>query len=101
MAQAWRELLSATFEIVSNRTSTRRIRRGEARNMSMSMAPLLMHSEQVPAEAREAIRAAYDAPAQHRTARLEAAARVLHQTTGLECGDVRELVGLPGDRPCA
>jgi hypothetical protein len=68
--------------------------------MSLSMAPLLMHSEQVPAEARDAIRAAYDGPAQHRTARLEAAARVLHQATDLECRDVRELVGLSGDRPC-
>jgi hypothetical protein len=58
--------------------------------MSLSMAPLLVHNEQVPAEAREAIRAAYDAPPQHRSASLVAAARVLHQTTGLECADVRE-----------
>jgi hypothetical protein len=68
--------------------------------MSLSMAPLLMHSEQVPAEARDAIRAAYNAPVQQRAARLEAAARVLHRATGLECSDVRELVGLAGDRPC-
>jgi hypothetical protein len=68
--------------------------------MNLSMAPLLMHSEQVPAEVRDAIRAAYDAPDEHRTAGLEAAARVLHRTTGLECSDVRELVGLPGDRDC-
>ncbi len=65
------------------------------------MAPLLMHSEQVPAEARDAIRAAYDAPPEHRTASLEAAARVLHYSTGLECRDVRELVGLSGDRDCS
>ena len=69
--------------------------------MSLSMAPLLMHSEQVPAEARDAIRAAYYAPPQHRTESLKAAARVLHQATGLECGDVRELVGLPGGGDCA
>jgi hypothetical protein len=69
--------------------------------MSFSMAPLLTHSEQVPAEARDAMRAAYDVPPQHRTASLEAAARVLHQATGLECSDVRELVGLPGDKDCA
>jgi len=68
--------------------------------MSLSMAPLLMHSEQVPAEARDAIRAAYDAAPQHRAARLEAAARVLHQATGLECSDVRELVGLPVQGRC-
>jgi hypothetical protein len=68
--------------------------------MSLSMAPLLMHSEQIPTEARDAIRAAYDAPLQHRAARLEVAARVLHQATGLACSDVRELVGLPGDGQC-
>jgi hypothetical protein len=30
--------------------------------MSLSMAPLLMHSAQVPGEVRDAIRAAYEAP---------------------------------------
>jgi hypothetical protein len=65
------------------------------------MAPLLIHSEQVPAAARDAIRAAYAAPPQRRTAGLEAAARVLHQTTGLECSDVLELVGLPPSEDCA
>ena len=69
--------------------------------MSLSIAPLLMYSEQVPAEARDAIRAAYDGPPEHRTASLEAAARVLHQATGLGCSDVLELVGLPGDGDCA
>ncbi len=69
--------------------------------MSFSMAPLLTHSEQVPTEARDAIRAAYDAPPQHRTASLKAAALVLSLATGLECGDVRELVGLSGDGECA
>jgi hypothetical protein len=68
--------------------------------MSLSMAPLLMHSAQVPAEARDAIRAAYEAAPEHRSARFESAARVLHQTTGLECSDVRELVGLSGDGEC-
>jgi hypothetical protein len=63
--------------------------------MSLSIALLLMHSEQVPAEARDAIRAADDGPPEHRNASLEAAARVLHHATGLECSDVRELVGLP------
>lgn len=68
--------------------------------MSLSMAPLLMHSDQIPSEARDAIRAAYDSPPALRVARLESAARVLHHTTGLECADVRELVGLPADRDC-
>jgi hypothetical protein len=65
--------------------------------MSLSMLPLLMHSEHLPAKARDAIRAAYEAPPQHRSAELESAARVLHQATGIECSDVRELVGPPGD----
>jgi hypothetical protein len=69
--------------------------------MSLSMGPLLMHSEHVPALAREAIRAAYAAPPDRRTAGLEAVARVLPQATGLECSDVRELVGLPEDKDCA
>jgi hypothetical protein len=69
--------------------------------MPLSMAPLLMHSQQVPTEVRDAIRAAYEAPPQHRSATLEAAARVLHDVTGLECSDVRELVGLPDDGDCA
>lgn len=68
--------------------------------MSLSMAQLLMHSEQVPAEAREAIRAAYEAPPQQRIARLASAAHVLHRSTGLECRDARELIDLPGSGDC-
>jgi hypothetical protein len=68
--------------------------------MTMSMAPLLMYSEHVPAEARDAIRAAYEAPPEHRGARLESAARILYQETGLDCSDVRELIGLRGDGDC-
>jgi hypothetical protein len=71
--------------------------------MSLSMAPLLMHSEYVPAQVRAAIRAAYELPAEDRGVELESAARILHQETGLECRDVRELVGLAGegDGDCA
>ena len=65
------------------------------------MASLLMHSEQVPAKVRDAIRAAYETPAEQRGAGLESAARILHRETGLECSDVRELVGLPGRGDCA
>jgi hypothetical protein len=68
----------------------------EAPIMPLSMAPLLIHSQQVPAEARDAIRAAYEAPVQDRSARLESAARVLHWSTGLACRDARELMGLSG-----
>jgi hypothetical protein len=84
----------------SNDRSAHRIGRFEVHNMSFSMASLLMHSELVPAEARNAIRAAYEAPPQRRSASLEAAARVLHDSTGLECNDVRELVGLSSDGAC-
>ncbi len=69
--------------------------------MSISMASLLMHSDQVPAEARDAIRAAYEALPEHRATRLESAARVLHRATGLECRDVRELVDLATVGDCA
>jgi hypothetical protein len=62
--------------------------------MSLSMAPLLMNLEEIPAEARDAIRAAYEALPEHRNTRLESAARVLHRTTDIECSDARELVGL-------
>ena len=65
--------------------------------MSISMASLLMHSDMVPDEARAAFRAAYEALPEHRTERLESAARVLHEATDLECSDIRELVGLDGE----
>ena len=66
----------------------------------LSMTPLLMHSDAVPAEARSALRAAYEAPPERRTAELETAARALYDGTDLECGEVRELVGLP-DGSCS
>jgi hypothetical protein len=69
--------------------------------MSLSMAPLLMHGDLVPAGAREAIRAAYAEPAACRSARLESAARILRRETGLDCRDVRELVGLEEHGDCA
>jgi hypothetical protein len=80
--------------------AVRGIQKGEERNMSISMAPLLMHSEQVPATVREAIRRAYEAPPEHRGARFESAARILYQETDLECGDILELVGLPPEGNC-
>ncbi len=63
--------------------------------MAFSFAHLLVHSEAVPPEAREAIRAAYGAGPAEREDRLEEAARVLFRQTDLDCSDVRELVGLP------
>jgi len=69
--------------------------------MSISMAPLLMHSEQVPAAVRDAFRTAHEALPEHRSARFASAARVLHEETDLECGDILELVGLRSEGDCA
>jgi hypothetical protein len=62
--------------------------------MAFSLAPLLVHSDAVPFSAREALRAAAEAPPESRGEALEEAARVLYAETDLECRDVRELVGL-------
>ena len=65
--------------------------------MSFSLAPLLVHNDAVPLLARQALRAAADAPPDTRDVLLEEAARVIFDETDLECRDVRELVGLePG-----
>jgi hypothetical protein len=66
--------------------------------MSFSLAPLLIHSEAIPARARDALKAAYDAG--QPTPLLESAARVLYSETDLDCRDVRELVGLPDGGAC-
>lgn len=68
--------------------------------MSFSMASLLVHNEDVPREAREALKAASTASPEHREALLHSAARLLHRGTGLECVDVRELIGLPASGGC-
>ena len=62
--------------------------------MGFSIALLLIHSEFVPAEAREALKAANEAPLEARTQALEIAARILHHKASLDCSDARELVGL-------
>jgi hypothetical protein len=54
----------------------------------------------MPAKARDALLAANLAPVERRRTELESAARVLYQETGLDCGDVRELVGLHGAGAC-
>jgi hypothetical protein len=59
-----------------------------------TMAPLLIHSDDVPASARDALKAAYAAPPESRGGYLETAAQILYEETDLECRDVRELVGL-------
>lgn len=69
--------------------------------MSFSVAPLLLHSAQIPAAARLALRAAYDAPAEERAPHLESAARILNRDLDLDCRDARELVGLSTDGNCS
>ena len=69
--------------------------------MRFSIAPLLLHSEQVPATVRRALRAAYDGPDEERRQHLESAARILHRELDLDCSDARELVGLGADGGCA
>jgi hypothetical protein len=66
--------------------------------MAMSMARLLIHSDDVPREARDALSAAERAQSERRLRLLESAAFVLHREVGVDCRDARELVGLePGD----
>lgn len=63
--------------------------------MSFSMALLLLHSSDVPPAARDAIQAAFDAPAEiARREHLTSAARILYREAGVDCDDARELVGL-------
>ena len=63
--------------------------------MAISLAPLLVHTADIPAGARTAIRDALDAPDDDRERLLETAARILHHEAELDCADARELVGLP------
>lgn len=65
--------------------------------MTFSMLPLLIHSEDLSEDLRETFRQALDAPPEQRQTHLELAARALYRevsSDGLECSDVRALVGL-------
>ena len=62
---------------------------------SFSLAPLLAFDPDVPADARDALRAARVAAPADRAAHLAAAARSMHDALPLDCADVRELIGLP------
>jgi hypothetical protein len=62
--------------------------------MNLSMAPLLIASNDVPAAARRALRDARDAAPADRWWHLETAARSLYRELGLDCDDARALVGL-------
>ena len=62
--------------------------------MSFTMAALLTHSDEVPAAARDALRAAHDGPRERRVRLLASAARILHSEAGVACLDALELVDL-------
>jgi len=68
--------------------------------MAFSMAHLLIHSDSVPPEAREALKAASFGPPERRSAALESAARILYRERELDCRDARDLVGLPPGGDC-
>ena len=62
--------------------------------MEFSLAALLIHSDSVPTEARDAIRVAHDKPLEDRAEALESAARLLYRDTDLDCDETRDLLGL-------
>lgn len=65
--------------------------------MSFDIAPLLIHSSDVPQSAKQALQAAMTASPGEREQLLESAARALYWKTPLACSEARELVGLePG-----
>ena len=66
----------------------------------LQMGGLLIHSQDVPDSAREALLSARSAPAAERRSMLLQAAKILHLDLGLDCEDAVELVGLGGDGEC-
>ena len=73
----------------------------------LQITNLLLHSDDVPADARDALASALQGPADERCDNLFAAAVILHREAGLDCEDARELVGLDtcrcepeGERVC-
>jgi hypothetical protein len=68
--------------------------------MAFTMAALLIHSDAVPTEARDALKAAGLESPERRHANLESAARVLYRETELDCREARDLVGLPPGESC-
>lgn len=68
--------------------------------MRLSVAPLLMHNEAVPTQARTALRKAFSGPPEARATHLKTAARALYLETDLDCQDVREIVGLESECSC-
>ena len=62
----------------------------------LMISNLLLHSEDVPLLAREALASALHGPAEDRCENLLEAAVILHRELDLDCKDARELVGLAG-----
>lgn len=62
--------------------------------MSFSLLNLLLHEEDLPTSALDALRRATSAPTADRPRHLHAAAQALYQDAQLDCDDARELVGL-------
>lgn len=62
--------------------------------MTLSLLPLLLVEDDVPASARAALREAGQAAPDQRLAWLEAAAFALHREAHLDSADARALVGL-------
>jgi hypothetical protein len=60
----------------------------------LMISSLLLHLEDVPQAARQALASAFEAPAEQRFDNLIEAAVILHREVGLDCQDARELVGL-------
>lgn len=71
------------------------------RKMAFSISRLLLHSNSVPPEARDALRSALESEPEHKEAWLQRAFSLLHDTTDIDCRDARELVGLEPSEGCA
>jgi hypothetical protein len=66
----------------------------------LQISALLLHLDEVPASARAALASALHGPAEQRCEHLVAAATILHREVGLDCEDVRELIGLGAGYDC-
>jgi hypothetical protein len=62
--------------------------------MSFDVTPLLLHSEDVPAQAKAELLAASRSEGEARQAHLTLAVKSLYYGTSLGCDEARELVGL-------
>ncbi len=70
-------------------------------DMAFSITRLLLHSNAVPAEARDALKTAFESEPEQKEAWLQRALRLLRDATDLDCSDAHELVGLAASEGCA